>query len=514
MSIDPHQFDSDALKSALESELAGLSPEELERMAGAKGTGPAGAKGGGKGHGSHGHGHGHGSHGHGKDAERGRIHGTIVSISGDVVLIDIGGKSEAFVAAEEFDAENPAVVGAAHDFLIQGPDRDSGMMRLSLKSAMHDADISSAQIGDVIEAKVTGVNIGGLELSAKGLRAFMPKSQVELHRIEDFTPYIGHKMECEITEVNRKGGTLVVSRRKILERQREAARQEAKYSLAEGQTRKGKVVRLADFGAFVDIGGIEGLLHIGDMSYGRIKHPRDLLKEGQEVDVQILKIDHAKDRISLGMKQLAPDPWNVVEANYRVGSTYDARVVKLMDFGAFVALEEGVEGLIPISEMSWTQRLRHPRDILKEGDSIRVSVINVDPEKRKLTLSLKALSEDPWKSVGAKYTPDSVVSGLVMRLADFGAFVQLEEGVEGLVHISEMSDRHIRTPSEAAKVGDVVQVRVKSVDLEQRRVSLSMKLAAPAHAAGPHEHAAASMPAAAPPPPPKARKKPLKGGLD
>lgn len=511
MSIDPHQFDNDQLKSALDSELAGLSPDVLEQMTGsapektkAKRTGQGG---------HHGHGHGHG-HGHVRDPERGRIQGTIVSVSGDIVLVDIGGKSEAFVAAEEFDAETPAVVGAAHEFLIQGPDRDSGMMRLSLKAALHDADIASAQIGDVIEAKVTGVNIGGLELSAKGLRAFMPKSQVDLHRIEDFTPYIGHKMECEITEVNRKGGTLVVSRRKILERQREAARQEAKYSLAEGQTRKGKVVRLADFGAFVDIGGIEGLLHIGDMSYGRVKHPRDLLQEGQEVDVQVLKIDHAKDRVSLGMKQLAPDPWNVVEANFRVGSIYDARVVKLMDFGAFVALQEGVEGLVPISEMSWTQRLRHPRDILKEGDGIRVSVLAIDPEKRKLTLSLKALSEDPWKSVGAKYTPDLVVSGLVMRLADFGAFVQLEEGVEGLVHISEMSDRHIRTPGDAAKVGDVVQVRVKSVDLEQRRVSLSMKLAAPPAATAapvPSSSASGSPPSAATPP---KRKKALKGGLD
>lgn len=490
MSIDPREFDAE-LKSALDQELEGIDAAQLEKMTAA-----------------------HHPHEHKRD-ERGRIQGRVVEIRGKDVFVDIGGKAEAFLPVDEFDADKLPQPGETHAFILQGPDHDSGLMRLSLRDALKEADLESLQVGDVIEARVTGMNVGGLELQAKGLRAFMPKSQVDLQRIEDFAPFIGRRVECEITEVNRRGGTLVVSRRKLLDRQREQQRSEVKDTLAEGQVRKGTVRRLTDFGAFVDIGGIEGLLHIGEMSYGRVKHPRDVLKEGQEVDVQILKIDRAKDRISLGMKQLAPDPWNVVEANYRVGATVDGRVVKLMDFGAFVELEPGVEGLIPISEMSWTQRIRHPKDILKEGDSVRVAVLAVDLEKHKLTLSLKAMGQDPWKTVSEKYTPDSVVSGAVMRLAEFGAFVQLEEGVEGLVHISEMSDKRIRTPGEAAKIGDVVQVRVKSVDLEQRRISLSMRLAkppepAPAHVGG--EHATTTSTVAAPVV--KKKKKMLKGGLD
>jgi small subunit ribosomal protein S1 len=488
VAIDPRELDSDELKSALDRELGALDSAEMERMAEHR---PQDAR---------------------RD-ERGRIQGRVINTRGKDVFVDIGGKAEAFVAADEFDADKPPVAGEMHMFVVQGLDHESGLMRLSLREALREADFESLNVGDVIEARVTGMNVGGLELNAKGIRAFMPKSQADLNRIEDFTPFIGRRIECEVTEVNRRGGSLVVSRRKLLERQRESQRAEIKDTLAEGQLRKGIVRRLTDFGAFVDIGGIEGLLHIGDMSYGRVKHPRDLLKENEEIEVQILKIDRAKDRISLGMKQLAPDPWNVVEANYRVGNTVDGRVVKLMDFGAFVELEPGVEGLIPISEMSWTQRIRHPKDILKEGDSVRVAVLAVDLEKHKLTLSLKAMGQDPWKSVTEKYAPDSVVTGLVLRLADFGAFVQLEEGVEGLVHISEMSDKRIRTPSEAAKVGDVVQVRIKSIDLEQRRISLSMRMArSPEPTEMPvHSGAAALAPA---PSGSKKKKKMLKGGLD
>ncbi|MBI5866358.1 MAG: S1 RNA-binding domain-containing protein [Planctomycetes bacterium] len=487
MAIDPRELDGDDLKSALDSALGGMDAADMERMAGAR---PAE---------------------HPKD-ERGRIQGRIINTRGKDVFVDIGAKAEAFVSLDEFDAEKPPQPGELHMFLIQGPDHESGLMRLSLREAMREADLESLQVGDVIEARVTGMNVGGMELNAKGIRAFMPKSQVDVHRIEDFTPFIGRRIECEITEINRRGGSLVVSRRKLLERQREQQRAEVKDQLAEGQVRKGIVRRLTDFGAFVDIGGIEGLLHIGDLSYGRVKHPRDVVKVDDEIEVQILKIDRVKDRISLGMKQLAPDPWNVVEANYRVGNTVDGRVVKLMEFGAFVELQPGVEGLIPVSEMSWTQRVRHPKDVLKEADAVRVSVLAVDLEKRKLTLSLKALGEDPWKTVIEKYPPDSVVSGLVLRLAEFGAFVQLEEGVEGLVHISEMSDQRIRTPGDVVKIGDVVQIRVKSVDLEQRRISLSLRMHRPAE-----QQFGDAQPVAEAAPSPallRKKKKVLKGGLD
>ncbi len=487
VNIDPRDLNADAIHQQLDEALASFSSDDLEAMAAAQPSAP-------------------------RPDERGHIHGTIVDVRGSDVLVDIGSKSEAYLSLDEFEPDQPPVVGQVRSFVMQGVDPESGQVRLSLREAKSDADLDSLKPGDVIEARVTGVNLGGLELALRGLRAFMPKSQVELSRVEDFTPYIGRRLECEISEIDRKGKTLVVSRRRILERQREQARAEIKVELAEGQVRRGRVKRLAPFGAFVDLGGIDGLLHVSDMSYGRVKQPSDLLKVGQEIDVQILKIDLEKDRISLGMKQLQADPWDLVPANYRVDSTVDGRVVRLLDFGAFVELEPGVEGLLPISELSWTQRVRHPKDLLKEGDSVRVAIIAVDPEKRKLTLSLKALGEDPWKDVQTRYQPDSVVSGRVARITDFGAFIQLEEGVEGLAHISELSEKRVRSVGEVVKVGDVVQARIKSVDPAQRRIALSLRVGAPAEAESREAHAAPAGQHGERRPAKK--KRPLKGGLD
>ena len=485
VSIDPHDLDNDELKLELDRELAEFSPSDLELMKATPPTDP-------------------------HPDEKGRIVGRIVEVRGSDVFVDIGGKSEAYLKLDEFADQEPPQPGQCHTFVMQGLDGESGLMRLSLREARLEAHFESLQAGDVIEARVTGVNLGGLELLAKDARAFMPKSQVDLERVEDFTPFLGRRLECQIMEVDRKARRLVVSRRRILERQREETRQQLKYSLAEGQVRKGIVRRLADFGAFVDLGGIDGLVHVSDMSHGRVKHPRELLKVGDEIEVQVLKIDLVKDRIALGMKQLAPDPWNVVPGNYRVGQTADGRVVKLMDFGAFVELEPGVEGLIPVSELSWTQRVRHPKDVLGEGDAVRIAILAVDAEKRRITLSLRALGQDPWLGVEERYQPDAIVSGAVTRLTGFGAFVQLEEGVEGLLHVSEMGDKHVRKPSDVANVGDVVKVRVKAVDTEQRRISLSMR-----HLGGSEDGEPSSGDASPPAhPAPKQRRRPLKGGLD
>jgi small subunit ribosomal protein S1 len=298
---------------------------------------------------------------------------------------------------------------------------------------------------------------------------------------------------------------MVLSRRRLLERQREEEREQLRYQLAEGQVRAGRIFRLVDFGAFVDLGGIEGLLHISDLSWSRVGHPKDVVRVGQEIEVQILKIDLVKDRISLGMKQLMPDPWNLAAANYQAGGTVEGRVVKLMNFGAFVELEPGIEGLIPISEMSWTQHVKHPKDVLAEGDRVRVSVLSIDADKRKISLSLKALASDPWDGIEQRYLPESVVSGAVTRITNFGAFVQLEEGVEGLVHISQLSNDRVRAVSDVVSVGAVVQVRVLSVDAGQRRISLSMK---PTGEAPPTEEASAEEPR-----PDRKRKRPLRGGL-
>lgn len=479
MNPDPNHIENDELKLEMEQNLAGFSQDDMEALQSADPHEP-------------------------RTDDKGRLEGVIIDIRGADVFVDVGGKSEGVLPLDEFDENEPPQPGQRLTFIMQGTDKDSGQIRLSLKAAKSEAALEELSVGDVIEARVTGVNLGGLELMTNQIRAFMPKSQVELERIDDFAPYIGQKLECQVTEVDRKGKTLVVSRRKLLEQDREEQRQQLKYALQEGDTRAGTVRRLTDFGAFVDLGGLDGLLHVSDMSYARVNHPKEVVKVGDQIQVKILKIDLVKDRISLGLKQLQQDPWGLVDANYREGTEVTGKVVKLMDFGAFVELEPGIEGLIPMSEMSWTQRIRHAKDVLSEGESVRVKLINVDAAKRKLTLSLKAMGEDPWTNVADTYKVDEVVKGSITRLADFGAFVQLQEGVEGLVHVSEMSDKHVRRPSEVVKEGDVVEVRVKGIDMEQRRISLSMRTAAP-DAAPPPESA---------PDKPRKKKKKLKGGLD
>ena len=438
--------------------------------------------------------------------DRGRIRGRVLSIRGMDVFVDIGGKSEGFLSLDEFEPDQPPTVDQVLDVVPQGFDKESGLMRLSLREAKLAVDLDSIRVGEVVKARVTGSNIGGLELRIHGARGFMPMSQLDVVRHDDVASFIGHWLECEVTEVDRKGRGLVLSRRRLLEREREEEAKQLRYQLAEGQERAGKVVRLVNFGAFVDLGGVEGLLHIGEICWSRIGHPKEVLKVGQEIQVKILKIDLVKDRISLGMKQLTADPWTLVAANYSPGATVDGRVVKLMNFGAFVELEPGVEGLIPISELSWTQHIKHPKDVVSEGDSVRVSVLAVDAESRRISLSLKALGTDPWQDVEQRYQADAVVSGAVTRVTNFGAFVQLEDGIEGLVHISQLSDQHVRSVTDVVDVGKVIQVRILSVDSNQRRISLSMKTAA----------AEATEQAGAPaeePRPERKRKRPLRGGL-
>ena len=439
--------------------------------------------------------------------ERGRIPGRVVSIHNADVFVDVGGKAEGVVPLDEFEPDEPPQVGQVLSLIPHGFDRESGLMRLSLREARVETDLESLRVGDVIKGRVTGSNIGGLELRVHGLRGFMPMSQVDLVRHGDFASYMGHWLECEVTEIDRRGKNLVLSRRRVMEREREEERRQLRFQLEEGQVRKGVVRRLAEFGAFVDLGGLDGLLHVSDMSYARVNHPSEVLKEGDEIEVKILKVDLVKDRVSLGLKQLSADPWTMVEGKYKAGDTLEGRVTKLMDFGAFVSLEQGIEGLIPVSEMSWTKRVMHPKDILNVGDAVRVVALGVDPVKRKISLSLKALGEDPWNSVTERYQPEVTVSGAVTRITNFGAFVQLEDGIEGLVHISQLSEQRVRSVGDVVKVGEVLPVRVLSVDPAQRRISLTLKK--PASPEGtidvPAEEAA--------PKAEKKRKRELRGGL-
>lgn len=450
-------------------------------------------------------------------AHSGKVTGRILRVAGTDVFVDLHGKSEGFLTLDEFPPDKPPVEGHEWTFYSKGRDPDSNLLRLSLSEALLDASWDSLQVGSVVEGRVTGVNKGGLEVAVGAIRGFMPMGQVDLVRIEDFTPFINQRIECEVIEVERSDRRLLLSRRKVLERQRAAAREELKYTLQVGQTRQGVVRRIMDFGAFVDIGGADGLLHISDMSYGRLKHPSEMLKVGDTVAVTVLKIDLVTDKISLGLKQLRTDPWSLVEANYRPGSTVTGRVTKLMDFGAFVELEPGVEGLIPMGEMSYTKRIAHPRELLKEGDAVQIQIVSIESEKRRISLSLKRLGADPWSSAAERYKPEEIVSGLVTRTADFGAFIQLEEGLEGLAHISELSHKRVTRVTDVAKPGMVVQARILSVDAVQRRISLSLKMpqVAPVDSALPSDSASdANTTPVSPTQLPKPRKRPLRGGLD
>jgi small subunit ribosomal protein S1 len=342
------------------------------------------------------------------------------------------------------------------------------------------------------------------------MRGFMPAGQVDLYFQKDISTFIGQKMKAEVTQFDPRAKNLVLSRRNILEREKEEARTKLMEELAEGQTRRGTVRNVMDFGAFVDLGGADGLLHVSEMSWKRGQKPSDFVKNGDIVDVKIIKLDKATGKMSLSLKQAMADPWAGAETRYAVGTTLTGRVTKVEPFGAFVEAEEGLEGLLPVSEMSW-QRIRHPSDVVKVGDTIKLVVISVDPTARRMSFSLKQAGPDPWSSVKDRYAQDMVVGGKVTRVVDFGAFVELEPGLEGLIHISELANTRVRAAGDVVKPGQEVKVRVLEVDKDARRVSLSLKRAVESAA----PVAATGTATAAPAAPAKKKKRPeLRGGLD
>jgi len=440
----------------------------------------------------------------GRPAEPGAlIRAEVVSVSGEDVFVDLGGKHQGVVARSQF--KEPPGVGAHLELLVDRFDADAGLLILSREGAIKKAAWDSLAVGTLVEGRVTGMNKGGLEVDLQGIRAFMPASQVDATRMQDISLLIGERVRCEVIELDRRDKSVLVSRRKVIEAERAAARDKLLAELEAGQTRQGVVTRLLDFGAFVDLGGVEGLLHISDMSWSRLHEAREAVQPGQSLKVKVLKFDAETGRISLGLKQLAPDPWEQVARKYPVGSRLKGRVTRLADFGAFVELEPGVDGLIPISELSWIKRLRHPAEVVQEGQIVEVAVLRVEPDKKRVSLGMKQIEGDPWKDAASDFRENSVVTGKVCRLAEFGAFVELRPGVDGLVHISELSDKRVKSPREVVKEGDEVRVRVLSVDEKQRRISLSMK-----------SLEAAAAPVEISPQGDRARrkhKKPLRGGL-
>jgi small subunit ribosomal protein S1 len=390
------------------------------------------------------------------------------------------------------------------EFHIDRYDGREGILLLSRKGAVtSDVNWDHLEVGQVLEATVTGVNKGGLELEVKSLRAFMPSGQVDIYHVPDLAQFVGQKMTAEIIEVQRETRNLLLSRRNILERERQAAREKLWLEIAEGQIRRGTVRSVMDFGAFVDLGGIDGLVHVSELSFRRVRNANELVKIGDVLDVVVLKIDREAQKLSLSLKQArGNDPWLDAAAKYAVMTPVTGRVTKVENFGAFIEVEEGIEGLLPVSEISY-QRINHPTDRVKENDTLRLVVLSVDATTRRMSFSLKQAGPDPWKAVNDRYQTDSVVPGTITRLADFGAFVELEPGLEGLIHMSELSDGRFRAAKDVVKIGQQVHVRILQIDAEGRRISLSLKNATPPVAATP----------AAPTGKPKKRPV-LRGGLD
>lgn len=429
----------------------------------------------------------------------------IVAVHGEDIFVDTGGKSQGVVTRQQF-GENVPKVGEFVELILDYYDPDSGLLVMSREGAIQAATWANLQRGNIVEGRVTGMNKGGLEIDLKGIRAFMPASQVDIRRIHDISTLIGERVKCMVTEVDRKEKNVLVSRRKCLELEQAEVREKTLQTLAEGDTITGKVARITDFGAFVDIGGVDGLLHIRDLSYTRVEKVQDVLTEGQTIEVRVLKIDPKKERISLGLKQGLPDPWDGIDQKYSQGMTIQVRIVNLADFGAFAELEAGVEGLIPISEMSRTKRINKPSEVVKPGDIVEVQILRIQLKERRISLSIKQLQDDPWAGAVEHFPKAETVTGKITRITDFGAFVELRPGVEGLIHISELSEKRIRAVADAVTVGQEVQARILGVDPDKRRISLSLKPAP--------EHMVSADGQNAEPHTPRKRKKPLRGGLN
>jgi small subunit ribosomal protein S1 len=406
------------------------------------------------------------------------ITGTVLSLTDRDVIIDIGQKTEGAAPREEFLTElHP---GDTVEVMIDRPGvSPEGFLHLShekVRRLRHwDALEQAMNEGYLVSGRVLAAVKGGLSVDV-GVRAFMPASQVDLRPPSDLAAFVGQDIPVRILKLNRRKGNVVVSRRQAIEEEALAKRREALENIHEGAVLEGVVKNLADYGAFVDLGGIDGLLHISDISYGRVSHPSEVIASGQTITVKVLRFDRDKGRISLGIKQLFPDPWETAAERYPVGSRVQGRVVSVTDYGAFVEIEPGVEGLIHISEMTWSRRMKHPSKVVKPGEMVEAVVLDIRPQDKRVSLGLKQLEADPWTTLGERYAIGSVVEGRVRKLTDFGAFIEIEEGIDGLVHVSDMSwTKHIKHPSELLKKGQMVQAAILHIDSENRRLSLGIK---------------------------------------
>jgi small subunit ribosomal protein S1 len=404
----------------------------------------------------------------------------VLRVTDKVVILDVGFKSEGSVARDEFKDPESLKVGDEVEVYLENLEDEDGIVVLSKKKAdflrvwekIREAYESGNPVPGILTRKIKG----GVTVDLMGVDAFLPGSQIALRRVPNIEDLLGHTYDFKIIKLNKRRRNIVVSRRVLLEAEREVKRETLKKELEVGQVRVGVVKNITDFGAFIDLGGMDGLLHITDMSWGRVGHPSEVVTIGQELEVKVLDIDWERERLSLGVKQLQSYPWTDVDKKYPVGSRVRGRVVSITNYGAFVELEKGVEGLVHISEMSWTRNVRHPSKIVTLGDEVEAVVLKVDPQEEKISLGMKQIEEDPWHALPEKYPIGTRMSGKVRNLTSFGAFVEIEPGIDGLVHISDMSwTKRIQHPSEVVRKGDDVDVVILGVDAENKRISLGLK---------------------------------------
>jgi small subunit ribosomal protein S1 len=407
------------------------------------------------------------------------LKGKIVTQIGNDVIIEVGLKSEGVVDASEFEDASELVPGTDIEVLLEDTDSETGLLLLS----KHKADrirgwenlINTKKEGDVVKGKVVRRIKGGLLVDI-GVPVFLPASQVDIRRPGDISRFIGKEVECIVLKIDIEGRNIVISRRKLIEEERRLSKEKILAEIEVGQRRKGIVKNIADFGVFVDLGGVDGLLHISDLSWGRVSHPSEVVRLDDEIECVVIGVDKANEKISLGLKQKSPSPWENVEQDYPVGTRVKGKVVNIMNYGVFVRLEDGIEGLVHISEMSWTKRLNHPSEMLNLGDEVEVMVLNVNKDKQEISLGLKQTETNPWSVAAQKYPPGTLVNAVVRGVTNYGAFVEVEEGIDGMIHISDLSwTRKFSHPNEALQKGDKVKCVVLDIDPDKQRVSLGVK---------------------------------------
>jgi small subunit ribosomal protein S1 len=409
------------------------------------------------------------------------VSGTVIKLTDKHVVVDVGMKSEGLIPIEQVvdhTGQPRLKPGDPVDVVIEREEPEGGYLlgyekaqRLRVWDTVEKASTEKTPLTGIVVGRVKG----GLTVDV-GIRAFLPGSQLELRPVRNLDAWIGQSIQVRVIKLNKKRGNVVVSRKEILEEEQAERRSHTLEHLEEGAVLTGTVKNLTDYGAFVDLGGIDGLLHITDMSWGRLTHPRDLVNVGDEIQVKVLKFDKEKQRVSLGFKQLTPDPWLDAAERYPIGARVRGRVLSVTDYGAFVELEQGIEGLVHVSEMTWSKRMKHPSKIVKPGDEVETVILQVNPADRRISLGMKQLLENPWEHLGDKYPTGTTVEGRVRNLTDFGAFIEIEDGIDGLVHVSNLSwTKRVKHPSEVLKKGEKVRAVVLGVEPENRRLSLGIK---------------------------------------